>query len=239
MSEDEWLACNSFEELFRHLETTNLLTQRKLRLFEVAYCRRFTGRLGDPVLENALNVAEQFADGLATAAGLATVHAAAREIEDEYEMPDEDTDALHFGAKAVREATSPDHPDYHYGTLDMIEHAVQAVAYTSPSYPKGDHAAQVAFFREVSVAEQHSLVLLVHEVFGSPFRRVFFSPEWGTSAVLVLARTIYDSRDFSALPILADALEDAGCDNTDILDHLRVPHHVRGCWAVDLGLANK
>jgi hypothetical protein len=47
---------------------------------------------------------------------------------------------------------------------------------------------------------------------------------------------MYDSRDFSAMPILADALQDAGCDNTDILSHCRVEgwEHVRGCWVIDL-----
>ncbi|MDY3562094.1 hypothetical protein R5W23_003540 [Gemmata sp. JC673] len=48
---------------------------------------------------------------------------------------------------------------------------------------------------------------------------------------------MYESRDFSAMPILADALQDAGCDRADILDHCRGPgQHVRGCWVVDLVL---
>jgi hypothetical protein len=51
---------------------------------------------------------------------------------------------------------------------------------------------------------------------------------------------IYDSRDFSAMPILADALQDAGCENTDILDHCRGSGpHVRGCWVVDLVLGKE
>lgn len=143
MTEAEWLACDSFENLFRHLETTDLLTQRKLRLFEVAYCQRFVLGLRDPVLASALQVAERAADGLATAVELAAVHEAAREIEDESVDPDAGTDALHYGAKAIREATSPDHPDYHSGTLDMVEHAIKAVTYASPSCPKGDHEVRV------------------------------------------------------------------------------------------------
>jgi hypothetical protein len=49
---------------------------------------------------------------------------------------------------------------------------------------------------------------------------------------------MYESREFSAMPILADALQDAGCETADILDHCRDPQavHVRGCWAVDLAL---
>jgi hypothetical protein len=53
-----------------------------------------------------------------------------------------------------------------------------------------------------------------------------------------MARRMYQTRDFSAMPILADALQDAGCDSDDILDHCRdtsVPH-TRGCWVVDLVL---
>ena len=63
------------------------------------------------------------------------------------------------------------------------------------------------------------------------------SATWRTSTAFALAQQMYDSRDFSAMPILADALEDAGCDNADILDHCRGPGpHVRGCWVVDLVL---
>ena len=58
--------------------------------------------------------------------------------------------------------------------------------------------------------------------------------------VVKIAQGIYDERAFDRLPILADALEDAGCDNADILAHLRSPGpHVRGCWAVDLILGKK
>jgi hypothetical protein len=79
---------------------------------------------------------------------------------------------------------------------------------------------------------------LVRDIFGNPFRPVSFSPSWHTDTALSLARTMYDSRDFSALPILADALQDAGCENEDILTHCRdTAHaHVRGCWVVDLVL---
>jgi hypothetical protein len=57
-----------------------------------------------------------------------------------------------------------------------------------------------------------------------------------TSTVLDLARQMYDSRDFSPMPILADALQDAGCENDEVLNHCRgsTAPHVRGCWVVDL-----
>jgi hypothetical protein len=77
-------------------------------------------------------------------------------------------------------------------------------------------------------------------IFGIPFRLVTFDPEWRTTTAVQLAQGIYDSRDFSALPILADALQDAECDTDDILDHCRGPgSHVRGCWVVDLVLGKE
>ena len=79
---------------------------------------------------------------------------------------------------------------------------------------------------------------LVRDIFGNPFRPVAFSPEWRTDTAVSLARTMYDAREFSAMPILADALQDVGCDNDDILTHCRdgTLTHVRGCWVCDLVL---
>jgi hypothetical protein len=74
----------------------------------------------------------------------------------------------------------------------------------------------------------------------NPFRRSTVDPTWLTATVVSLAQAIYAELAFDRLPILADALEDAGCDNADILQHCRLPgEHVRGCWAVDLVLGKK
>jgi hypothetical protein len=81
------------------------------------------------------------------------------------------------------------------------------------------------------------VVRLLRDIFGNPFRPVSFSPAWRTDTAVALARQMYESRDFGAMPILADALQDAGCDDADILEHCRGPGpHVRGCWVVDLVL---
>ncbi|MBL8796889.1 MAG: hypothetical protein JNM56_23510 [Planctomycetia bacterium] len=75
----------------------------------------------------------------------------------------------------------------------------------------------------------------LRDIFGNPFRPVTADPAWRTSTVVSLAQAIYDERAFDRLPILADALEDAGCDHADMLNHCRQPgDHVRGCWVVDL-----
>ena len=75
----------------------------------------------------------------------------------------------------------------------------------------------------------------------NPFRPVFFPTEWRTETALILARQMYGSRDFGAMPILADALQDAGCEDEAILSHCRDPQatHVRGCWVVDLVLGKQ
>jgi hypothetical protein len=78
---------------------------------------------------------------------------------------------------------------------------------------------------------------LVRDVFGNPPRPVTADPSWLTSTVMQLAQGIYADRAFDRLPILADALQDAGCENGDVLAHCRSEGpHVRGCWVVDLVL---
>ncbi|MBY0459193.1 MAG: hypothetical protein K2V38_17825 [Gemmataceae bacterium] len=81
---------------------------------------------------------------------------------------------------------------------------------------------------------------MFRDIFGNPFRPVVFLPDWRTSTAVALAAQMYDLRDFSAMPILADALQDAGCDSDDILGHCRGDGpHVRGCWVVDLVLGKE
>ncbi|HJZ56599.1 MAG TPA: hypothetical protein VKE74_16655 [Gemmataceae bacterium] len=79
---------------------------------------------------------------------------------------------------------------------------------------------------------------LLRDIFGNPFRPVTLDPRWLTSDVVALAQDIYLDRAFDRLPILADALQDVGCENGGILSHCRDPQltHVRGCWVVDLVL---
>ena len=81
---------------------------------------------------------------------------------------------------------------------------------------------------------------LIRDIFGNPFRPVTVDPRWQTETVVALATGIYAERAFDRMPILADALEDAGCDHADILTHCRGDGpHVRGCWVVDLVLGKE
>jgi hypothetical protein len=94
------------------------------------------------------------------------------------------------------------------------------------------------FARTFQTPTAPQLTGLLREIFQHPARALAFDPACRTDTTVSLARLMYESREFSAMPILADALQDAGCDNSDILDHCRDTQltHVRGCWVVDLVL---
>jgi hypothetical protein len=122
------------------------------------------------------------------------------------------------------EATAPEGLIYMYADWEMpSEHIpvlnVEGVCIPAPPQPGNAPAQQVS---------------------GTPSRPVRLDRSWLTTSVLGLAQTIFEDRAFDQLPILADALQDASCDNEDILAHCweLAPHH-RGCWVVDLLLGNR
>jgi hypothetical protein len=86
-------------------------------------------------------------------------------------------------------------------------------------------------------AEQGAQVILVRDLF-NPFHARAADHAWlawNDGTLPKLAQVIYDERRFDSLPIIADALEEAGCTHAAILAHCRGPGpHVRGCWVVDL-----
>ncbi|MFM8274469.1 MAG: hypothetical protein ACKODX_19360 [Gemmata sp.] len=90
------------------------------------------------------------------------------------------------------------------------------------------------------LALRGQLCALVRETCGNPFRPVAVAPGWRTDTALALALGVYKTRDFGAMPILADALQDAGCYDAPLLSHCRdaTLGHVRGCWALDLLLGD-
>jgi hypothetical protein len=97
---------------------------------------------------------------------------------------------------------------------------------------------------KVPIPEKDTHAVLLRDIFGNPFRpRPVIDPtwlRWNDGTVPRLAQAIYEARRFDDLPILHDALLDAGCDDQDILDHLRSPGpHVRGCWVIDLILGKE
>jgi hypothetical protein len=81
---------------------------------------------------------------------------------------------------------------------------------------------------------------LIRCIFTNLIQPVVFDLSWRTTTVKQLALSIYDERAFDRMPILADALEEVGCNNPDILEHCRRPGpHARGCWVLDAILGNK
>jgi hypothetical protein len=87
--------------------------------------------------------------------------------------------------------------------------------------------------------ERDAQAELLRDLFGPTIARHIDVPAswlgWNDGCIVRIGQAIYDERAFDRMPILADALEDAGCDNADILNHCREPgEHVRGCWVVDL-----
>lgn len=98
---------------------------------------------------------------------------------------------------------------------------------------EGDEVARLA-----SVKEVHTQADYVRDLFGNPFRPVAFDPAWRSPTAVEIGRRIYEERDFPAMPVLADALQDAGCEVPEVLEHCRSGKpHVRGCWVLDRVLA--
>jgi hypothetical protein len=205
MTEAEWLTCDNPS---RMLAVVARFGERKQRLFACACCRAIWALVDDDKARNAVEVAERFADGGARAGQLSAAYRKAARV----------TSAANKAALISAEASLT--PSL---TSAAIVCALDAVA-----MPAKDVAAAFA-------AENNRQLHLLHCIFGNPFRPVALDPEWRTSTVVQLAQGIYDDRAFDRLPILADALQDAGCDNEDVLSHCRdTGPHARGCWVVDL-----
>ena len=143
----------------------------------------------------------------------------------------EEVDRLFFEVQAERQRDPRGAVGFH------VHSAIQSFSHC----PSQDSLIYVFRYIALSVAssaeadEKEWQHRLLREVFGNPFRPVRADPSWLTSDVLLLARGIYDEKAFDRMPILADALQDAGCDNADVLDHCRQPgEHVRGCWVIDM-----
>lgn len=76
---------------------------------------------------------------------------------------------------------------------------------------------------------------LLRDIFGNPYRPITADESWRTGTVIALAHGAYSNREFGVLPFLADALEEAGCTDLEILTHCRQPGlHAQGCWVLDI-----
>ena len=210
MTEAEWLAFSGAEPPPMMQFLRLLATDRKLTLFAVACCRRIAHLIGEEDCRRLVTVAEAFADGLAT--------------EQELGVAEERASLASRGKGS---------------------HALYAAIHVGRPYPTWlsivfTYAAGAAVVGDTDIVPQaqhhrNEQAVLLRDIFGNPFRTVAADPVWLTTTVLQLAGCIYADRAFDRLPILADALQDAGCNSDEILDHCRGGGpHVRGCWVVDL-----
>jgi hypothetical protein len=234
MTEAEWLSCQRPLEMLSALR--GKVSDRKLRLFAVACCRRATPLL-PPELRQALRVAELFADGQASDAGRkaarGAVMAAGRAGFGAGTAKDAVAQALCRKAQdAARFAVTP------AGGLATVwawTVATQRPPGQMPAYGTDGWEALAA----LRAAEGAAQCDLLRDVIGNPFGpRPLLDPAWlawggGTAGRLALA--ILRERAFDHLPVLADALEEAGCVDDALTRHCRQPgEHVPGCWALDV-----
>jgi hypothetical protein len=224
MNEHQWLKCVAPQQMLLFAGAKRGVNGRKLRLFECACCRRIWHLLADERSRHAVETAERYSDGQANEQDLGDAVTAARNI-----VSQTDSYSNYHAKSAAAAAATPDLRDL---MLAGGIAAAKAIAFHRSLHTQYDgHVAQ---------AEWDAQARLVRDIFGNPFRPVTINPAWRTSNVSALAQAIYADRAFDRLPILADALEDTGCDNADILNHCRQPgEHVRGCWVVDLVLGKE
>jgi hypothetical protein len=227
---------------------------RKLRLFACACARESvaggTGANGDWFWDN-LELSERFAEGDATA----------EECQERAKALDDSLSPFNFSyfQVAVIDSLATDASDAAGGACADAASGLER-KFAPPGLPwhlQDSRKAPIPWLtNEVRQEAQKTiqdglakgnaiaralLAGVLREVFGNPFRPVAFDPAWRTSDVFLLARGVYEDRAFDRMPILADALQDAGCDSADILGHLRDTNatHVRGCWALDLVLGKE
>jgi hypothetical protein len=212
VTEADWLRCTDPGPMLEFLR--GRASERKLRLFACACCRSVWHLLTDERSRRAVETVECKADGGASNEDFYAATLAAEED----------------GTSAAWAALYATLPDATRAATECATCAAEAAC----------HTATPADARAAERARQAQLLL---EVFGNPFHLPSLPSEllaWNDGTLPRLARAIYDERAFDQLPILADALEDAGCDNAGILNHCRQSGvHVRGCWVIDLLLGKE
>jgi hypothetical protein len=224
LTEAEWLAAEDLIGLDIYRSAWKQF--RKWRLFGAACCRQAMTLTPDARLDCLVASAEEFADDLIGWEDVKkvrrTIPQVRKELGERFGPDEAKYDVLIALDRALRQKP--------IATLGATEHA--RYAFAARSRPDFDGGCKRA---------EREQVIVARDIFGNPFRPVSFLPEWRSDTAIALASQMYESRDFGAMPILADALQDAGCDNQDILNHCRDAKqvHVRGCWVVDLVLSKQ
>jgi hypothetical protein len=226
VTEAEWLACTSPSRMLKSL--WSIASDRKLRLFAVACARRLS-HLSPGESGHRLEAAERFADGAGSVEELEGSWGAGLNSRILGAAP-APWEAAHYAEAAAGDACHRVASSAALWAMEDGQFAADPEAKTDRSgeLPKG--------------TEHHPQVSLLRDIFGNPFRPVALDPVWLTPTVANLAIVAYEEREMPSgeldparLAVLADALEEAGCSDPELLGHLRSPGpHVRGCWALDL-----
>jgi hypothetical protein len=212
MTEEEWLTSLNFSTLLHHA-TMKGASPRKFRLLMVAWFRFAPHMALDPRVCEAADLAERFADDRSLRGVVRGFHGG---------FPNGLDTAYHCLTWPYQR---------------MTDSAAMRFAHVAGGRPTRDSPADPQAHDEL-FALRRVWVACVHCLFGNPFRPVAFADAWRTETAVALATGIYEDRAFDRLPILADVLEEAGCDHADVLSHCRGPGpHARGCWGVDLVLS--
>jgi hypothetical protein len=238
VTEAEWLVCDDPQKMrwyLRYEAEGNIEqpSERKLRLWACACCRLNWHNLTDKRSKAAVEWAERLADALVT--------------EEEVFAADEQANAAipdHLRSIQLLveiEALNPEEQIVYYSTAS----ACSVIRYED-GWNFYDHLEDVIrntleVVKNQGVSPTKQVIADIgRDIIGNPFHPVKLDPAWQTSKVVSVAKAIYEGRAFDRLPMLADALEEAGCHDADILAHSRsTGEHVRGCWAVDLILGKE
>jgi|SRR5579883_1668556 len=230
MTEAEWLTCGDPGIMLAWLGgrlnfQLHEPTFRRAALFACACCRRIWTSLSDPRSRTLVEMIERDVDEGVDVKVRWNAEDEAKKAAVEAEFGGFATAAVWPLADLSDEATSDQ-------TDSIADTASEAYALAQ----LGERDPLSSIWIVAVKEERRYQASLLRDIFGNPFCPMTFSHSWRTDTAVALASQMYDSRDFSAMPILADALQDAGCDNDDILTHCRDPKqpHVRGCWVVDL-----
>jgi hypothetical protein len=234
LTEDKWLACTDPGRMLPFLYLR--LSARKLRLLGVACCRAIQPLLPEETEQTAVTTAERYADGEVALSTLRRARSAARKVGVLVPIVAEEYDSTWPPPDLARLAGWGDEPfaRARWELVSLAREFVDRIASPDladrrafPTHP------YLPFRRFVSP-------FIIWDIVGNPFRPTPHDPSWLTSDVTALARGIYEQKAFDGTPALADALQEAGCDDEDVLDHLRSGGpHVRGCWALDMVLGKE
>jgi hypothetical protein len=239
LDETTWLTATDPSPMLAFLREAGQASDRKLRLFSVACCRRIWPLLADEASRRAVEVAERFADGSAGKAELQLAHQAATAL-----LPDADTSVDH-GLDVANAAVHAAELTLRDGVYDATAHAAAAAARAVAGFAAMDQASSDEFapmraYFMGEDAERAAQADILRDVFGPiPFREIRIDPawvEWNDGTVRRISQGIYDEKAFGRMVILADALLDSGCDCEEMIEHCREQGkvHVRGCWCLDL-----